>query len=308
MPGKVTMNWSSIRSFGIAASLFALGAAPAFADGTMTHLSGLVSLQKADGTIAVGVTGAKVVMGDTAVTGAGAYVRIEMTDGGEIVLRPNSQLKIEGYAYSEAKPAEDSFIFSMLKGGMRTVTGLIGKRGNRDAYNLKTETATVGIRGTQFDLRVCQANCGALPDGTYVAVRFGAVLTSNAAGSLGVAAGQVAFVPQVAAPRILPRDPGIGFSPPAVIPKVDEKKKQQAAPATGGTREGQSPATGTTTGTGTAPSTGAKPAAGAPATGEAQDDKPKTEAPAQGQGQGQSGAASAAPQSSDSSGPECSVE
>jgi hypothetical protein len=156
---------------------------------------------------------------------------MEMTDGGEMVLRPDSRLKVESYAFNEQKPAEDNFVFSMLKGGLRTITGLVGKRGNKDAYQLKTETATIGIRGTQFDLRVCAGNCGSLGNGTYLAVRFGSVVTSNAQGSLPVAAGQVAHVPLARAPVILPRDPGIGFTPPAVIPKLDEKKKLQAASA-----------------------------------------------------------------------------
>jgi hypothetical protein len=161
-----------------------------------------------------------------------------------MVLRPDSQLKIESYKFVEAKPAEDSVVFSMLKGGLRTVTGLIGKRGNKDAYELKTFTSTMGIRGTQFDLRVCQGNCGALADGTYLAVRFGAVQATNAQGTMPVAAGQVAYVPPQRPPVILPRDPGIGFTPPAVIPKLDEKKKVQASAAASSTPEQSKPAGG----------------------------------------------------------------
>ena len=213
-------------------------ALPARADGTITHLSGSVSVRKADGSALAAKVGAKVAVGDTLVTGAGGYVRMEMTDGGEMVLRPDSQLKVESYKFAEAKPAEDSFLFSMLKGGMRTVTGLIGKRGNRDAYQLNTPTATIGIRGTQFDARVCQGDCGALANGTYVAVRFGAVFTSNSFGGLGVSAGGVAHVPPSSPPVMLPRDPGIGFTPPPAIPKLDEKKKSQGPAADGGSGDG----------------------------------------------------------------------
>ena len=225
----MTMN-NPVRRL-IATLLLLLGATPAWADGTLTHLSGAVSVQKADGKTLPGAAGTKVSAGDTVVTGAGGYVRMEMTDGGEIVLRPDSRLKVEGYKFVADKPKEDSFVFSMLRGGLRTVTGLIGKRGDKDAYELKTQTATIGIRGTQFDLRVCAANCGALADGTYLAVRFGAVQATNAQGGLPVAAGQVAYVPPQRPPVMLPRDPGIGFTPPPVIPKLDEKKKQQSAPA-----------------------------------------------------------------------------
>lgn len=214
------------------ALVWLLAAASAWADGILTHMSGPVSIRKVDGSVQTGRSGLSFMVSDTVITGSGGFVRMEMSDGSELVLRPDSQLKVESYAFTEAKPMEDNFVFSMLKGGLRTVTGLIGKRGNRDAYEVRTATATIGIRGTQYDMRVCQANCGALADGTYLAVRFGAIQTSNAQGTLAVAAGQVAYVPPQRPPVILPRDPGIGFTPPAVIPKLDEKKKLQAAAAT----------------------------------------------------------------------------
>lgn len=225
------MNSYAARLPILAALLLMLCAIPVWADGTLTHMSGPVSVQKLDGKTLPGAAGTKVSAGDAVITGAGGYVRMEMTDGGEMVLRPDSQLKVERYKFAKVKPEEDNFVFSVLKGGLRTVTGLIGKRGNKDAYELKTQTATIGIRGTQFDLRVCEANCGALADGTYLAVRFGAIQATNAQGSLAVAAGQVAHVPPQLPPVMLPRDPGIGFTPPAVIPKLDEKKKQAAAAA-----------------------------------------------------------------------------
>ncbi len=220
------MRIVTLRSLALSVSL-ALASAAALADGTLTHLSGAVSVQKADGSSATGNVGTRILTGDTVVTGARSYVRMEMTDGGEMVLRPESQLKLEAYAFNADRSGEDSLVMRMLKGGMRTVTGLISKRGNRDAYQLRTSTATIGIRGTQFDLRVCEGNCGALPNGTYVAVRFGAVEASSPQGSIPVAAGQVARVPGVGVPAILPRDPGIGFSPPAVIPRLDERRRQQ---------------------------------------------------------------------------------
>ncbi|OGS81241.1 MAG: hypothetical protein A2Z94_03045 [Gallionellales bacterium GWA2_55_18] len=226
----------------LAALLLLLAALPAWADGTLTHLSGAVSVQKVDGRVLPGAAGVKVSVGDTVITGAGGYVRVEMTDGGEMVLRPDSQLRVESYKFVEAKPVEDNFIFSMLKGGLRTVTGLIGKRGNQDAYELKTQTATIGIRGTRYDIRVCQGNCGALKDGTYLAVRFGAMQVTNPQGRLTVAAGQVVYAPAGLRPVLLPRDPGIGFTPPTVIPKLDEKKKQ-ADPAAANTPNQPRPAT-----------------------------------------------------------------
>ena len=210
----------------------------AMANGTLTHLSGKVSVQKADGSIVAGAAGVQVVQGDTVITGANGFVRMELSDGGEMVIRPDTQLKIENYRYSKESPEEDSFIFRTIKGGFRAITGLISKRGNRDAYRATTSTATIGIRGTQYDMRVCQANCGVLADGTYVAVRFGAVVAGNAQGNLDFKAGQVGFIPPNQPPILLPHDPGVGFTAPPVIPKLDEKKKQSSE------QEGNSSANG----------------------------------------------------------------
>jgi hypothetical protein len=211
----------------VQALLAALCISQACAGGTVTHLSGKVSVLKLDGDTETARSGSRVNVGETLISGADGFVRMEMSDGGEMVLRPGSHLKIEKYAFAENKPADDSFVFRMVKGGLRTVSGLIGKRGNKDAYEGRTETATIGIRGTQYDLRVCAGDCGAIPNGTYVAVRFGTVAAANPQGSLTLAAGQVAHVPAYLPPVVLPRDPGIGFTPPAVIPKLDEKKKME---------------------------------------------------------------------------------
>lgn len=199
----------------------------AFADGKLSHLSGAVTLQKADGSKLTATPGTEVKQGDTVLTGANGFARLETTDGGEIVLRPNSQFKIEKYNYDKDKPEEDNFVYEMLKGGLRTVTGLIGKRGNKDAYKGNTPTSTIGIRGTFFEVRVCAGDCGALPDGTYFSVRSGSILTGNGAGSLTMTAGQIVFVPLNGAPQLLPNDPGVGFTAPSVIPRQQEKQDSQ---------------------------------------------------------------------------------
>jgi len=201
--------------------------APALADGKLTHLSGPVQIKKADGTLVPAGPDAQVTPGETVLTGANGFARLATTDGGEIVLRPNSEFFMEQYRYSADKPDQDSFVYSLIKGGLRTVTGLIGKRGNRDAYRGKTVTATIGIRGTLFEVRVCNNDCGSLPNGTYFQVRSGSITTGNSFGDITMTAGQIVFVPPNAAPQVLPRDPGIGFTSPQDFPKTEEKPDQE---------------------------------------------------------------------------------
>ena len=51
--------------------------------------------------------------------------------GREVVLRPNSELKVAAYSYNQAKPETTTCCSPMFKGGLRAVTGLLSKH-NRD--------------------------------------------------------------------------------------------------------------------------------------------------------------------------------
>ena len=66
--------------------------------------------------------------------------------------------RIGAYSYGEAAP--ESLLLGLLKGGLRVATGLIGKR-NPAAVSFSTPTATIGIRGTEFDARLCEDDCAA---------------------------------------------------------------------------------------------------------------------------------------------------
>ena len=63
--------------------------------------------------------------GETIATQGDTYARIKFNDGGEVVLRPGSQLKIDAYKYEEGNPQGDNIVLSLIKGGMRSVTCLL---------------------------------------------------------------------------------------------------------------------------------------------------------------------------------------
>ncbi len=227
------INFKSVfnRFFGLLAiGLLGFGfSLTSYAELKLTHLSGQVQIKQADGNLVAATAQSQAKAGESVITGTDGFVRLKASDGGEFVIRPNSQFVIESYHFEEAKPQEDNFVYRLLKGGLRTVTGLIGKRGNRDAYQAKSVTATIGVRGTGFDIRVCQDDCGTLQNGTYYLLRTGSVEAYNEFGSLVMNAGQIAFVAFNQAPVLLPRDPGIGFTPPSNIPEVRKDKGDDVA-------------------------------------------------------------------------------
>ncbi|MEM7543306.1 MAG: FecR domain-containing protein [Pseudomonadota bacterium] len=99
--------------------------------------------------------------GDTIATADSAFAVLVMSDRGRVTLRANTEFKIESMKYSVSNPEQDSQVFRLLRGGLRAITGLIGKR-NANRVKYRTSVATIGIRGTGFDM-VCIDACG---DGT----------------------------------------------------------------------------------------------------------------------------------------------
>jgi hypothetical protein len=123
--------------------------------GRVGYMSGALVAQRADGTIKVLGPKSEVLAGDMLITAKDSYAQVKMNDGTQMTLRPNSNLRIDAYQFSQDAPQSDNAILRLLKGGFRTVTGLIGKRGNPDAYKLRAASATIGIRGTDFSSRLC---------------------------------------------------------------------------------------------------------------------------------------------------------
>ena len=170
----------------LACALFALGAR---AEGTVTQIAGLLTVQKSDGTVKVLGPRSTVEGGDLLRSEKDTYARVKFSDGGQLTVKPNTQLKIEAYAFDQAQPEKDNVVFSLLKGGMRKITGLIGKRGNQDAWRLATPTATIGIRGTTVDAQHVPEGEGAT-SGTFLTVSSGEAYMQTNAGTQTFQAGQ----------------------------------------------------------------------------------------------------------------------
>ncbi len=215
------------------ALLFGLALAPlAFAEvaGTVTHLSGPLLARKADGTSKILSQKSIVESGDLLVSEKDTYARVKFTDNSEITLKPNTQIKIDAYLFDQAKPEADSAVFGLLKGGLRALTGLVGKRGNQDSYQLKTPSATIGIRGTDYIAHL--GGAGGLAPGLYVQVLDGMIHMTNQGGSQTFSAGQFGYTPSFTQPPvILPANPGIQFTPPPSFSAAPPQPGQAASPS-----------------------------------------------------------------------------
>jgi hypothetical protein len=97
--------------------------------------------------------------GDRLTTSDGGSAIIRLEDGTRMTVRPNSELVLQQYQFKDNAP-DNSMLMQLVRGGFRAVTGLIAK-GSPNAARVQTSTATIGIRGTDFDARVCTRDCGA---------------------------------------------------------------------------------------------------------------------------------------------------
>ena len=129
--------------------------------------------------------GAEVQSGDTLRVGEASNMQVRFTDEGITALRSNSVLRIDDYQFEEKTNIGKSF-FSLVKGGMRAITGLIGRH-NRENYAVKAVTATIGIRGTHFVLAQCDNDCfnrdgSKAENGLFGGVTDGRIAVTNQAG------------------------------------------------------------------------------------------------------------------------------
>ncbi len=192
----------------------AVFAAPA---GEVTHVSGALLARKADGSSKILAPLSKVESGDLLATAGDTYARVKFSDGGEVTLRPNTQFRIDMFTYDQANPAKDSALFNLIKGGLRTITGAIGKR-KPDSYQMRTSTATIGIRGTNYGVLLCQGDCqtirnneGQVPqNGLHLDVAQGVISVTNDGGEKILSAGQFGFVLNKEEPmRLVPPGQGV---------------------------------------------------------------------------------------------------
>lgn len=197
----------------ISSGAFAAGA------GTVTHLSGSLSAQRADGSPRILSQRSEVNPGDILTTERDSYAQINFTDGSSITLRPNSSVRVEAYSFSKDKPQGDNMFLRLVKGGLRTVTGLVGRRGGQDAYKISTNQATIGIRGSSGDTLECSEGCpdvtptsDKLPPGLYHATHTGIYIAQNEAGSTLISPGQFGYIRDAKTPpSVLPKDPGLSL-------------------------------------------------------------------------------------------------
>lgn len=200
--------------------------------------------------------GDAVYSGEIVHSSANSYVDLKFSDGGYFLLRPNSRFQVVDFANHsgtteaptpppetpaapvpapspatpapaaplQAKPQDTQngasrAFFSLLKGGFRSISGLIGKI-NHDEYQVSTPVATIGIRGTDYLVVICDATCATDPQiaavlppginplgGIVSTVYAHSIVVTDAGGTVTLLEGQYLLVLPDGTNILLPLEP-----------------------------------------------------------------------------------------------------
>ncbi|WP_373991772.1 FecR domain-containing protein [Duganella sp. BuS-21] len=194
--------------------------------GVVVQVSGPMSARSPAGAVKPLQAKSEVESGDTLVTAAGAYALVRFIDNSELALKPGTTVKIEQFSYDEARPDADRAAYTLVKGGLRSITGLLGKR-SKEKFAMKTPSATIGIRGTTFFLEYLtgkgdlDASPGLEP-GLHVHVGTGGISIVNGVGEFRYDPGQFGFIKDdKTRPVKMFTNPGMRFAPPAAFGDAD---------------------------------------------------------------------------------------
>lgn len=96
--------------------------------------------------------GAPVFLGSRLQTSADSTLGITFRDETVMAMGPNTQLVIDQYLYAP-RDGKLSLVASLARGTLNYVSGQIAKL-RPEAVNVNTPTGMIGVRGTQFVVRV----------------------------------------------------------------------------------------------------------------------------------------------------------
>jgi hypothetical protein len=188
--------------------------------GSVVLAVGIVTNTAADGDTHQLHDGDPIYSGDVISTGDDSYTDLDFEDGGRMLLRPNTDFQIQQYHYDpavhgyalapgqqppqtapsavsrqaqEPQPQHESAFFRLIRGGFRAISGFIGHVEHQD-YAVETPVATIGIRGTGYEVRYCTSDCGPGERGLFTGVGNGAIVLRNQAGESVTTAGHFGYL------------------------------------------------------------------------------------------------------------------
>lgn len=117
----------------------------------VVFLRGSVTAAAEGGTPRMLRRGSEVALGEHIKAAPKAIAQLMFPDRSLVYLKSDSELLIEAFHFEEKAPEKDTAVVKVLKGGMRALSGSLGRR-SAGKIEYKTRFSTIGIRGTAVDI------------------------------------------------------------------------------------------------------------------------------------------------------------
>ena len=148
-------SWTPLCNLLLAATIASTASAaaaqttsPPAQAGFLKSVRGDVQLLDATGVMRTAHVGDEVAPVERILTGVDSAASLVLRDGTVLVVGPSSRLDMREFSF-DPTAQNGSLLVSLLRGSLRMISGLIGKA-HPDAVRIETQTATIGIRGTDF--------------------------------------------------------------------------------------------------------------------------------------------------------------
>jgi len=146
---SVCKRAARIAMFGLCSALATIAGAADI--GQIKVSKGQVSIER-EGRALPAAVGTRVQTADVVRTGADGSVGITMDDDSLLSAGPNSVLSLDRYAF-DPTTSKGRFDASLNRGTLAVISGRIAKQAP-DAMTVRTPTAVLGVRGTEFVVSV----------------------------------------------------------------------------------------------------------------------------------------------------------
>lgn len=176
-------------------ALFSAQAAHAEIAGRVQFINGKVHIISADGHSQEVRKGDPINESDTITTARDASAQLRMQDGGLIAMRPDTQFKVDSFKYDGKEDGSEQSFFSLLRGGIRAITGAIGQQ-HKQSYRIAAQSTTIGIRGTDHETWVVLPGsemAANFPPGTYNKVNKGETVMTTSKGSVNILPNEMGY-------------------------------------------------------------------------------------------------------------------
>jgi hypothetical protein len=162
----------------------------AAASGAVVSVDGKASLERGPQSLNV-VEALPVQPGDTLSVRKQSKVQLQFDDDSMFVVPGAATLRVDAFDLPKAGPGRA--VYTLVDGGLRTVTGRISKSA-QDVYELHTDLALVTVKGSAYAAVRCRKACAGAKPGLYVRADRGQVTLANGKGRLELRPGEVGYV------------------------------------------------------------------------------------------------------------------